>query len=47
MIRKPGTKPAKPDKEDSAISIAWGPDWPVAVKITNVRPAENFGPKEK
>jgi alpha-L-fucosidase len=47
MIRTPGTKPAKPDLEDSAISIAWGPDWPVAVKITNVKPAENFGPKEK
>ena len=47
MIRTPGTKPARPDLEDSAISIAWGPDWPVAVKITNVKPAENFGPKEK
>ena len=44
LIRKPGTKP---EQEGSAISIAWGPDWPVAVKITNVKPAENFGPKEK
>jgi hypothetical protein len=35
-----------PDAE-AAIAIAWGPDWPVAVKITNARPAENFGGKEK
>jgi alpha-L-fucosidase len=31
MIRKPGTKPGDP------IRIAWGPDWPVAIKITNAR----------
>jgi alpha-L-fucosidase len=47
LIRKPGTRPASPDKEGSAIQIAWGPDWPVAVKITNVKPAETFITKEK
>jgi len=44
LVRKPGTKK---DEKDSAIAIAWGPDWPVAVKITGARPADNFKPKEK
>jgi alpha-L-fucosidase len=33
MIRKPGTKPGDP------IQIAWGPDWPVAIKITHAKAA--------
>jgi hypothetical protein len=33
LIRKPGGKAGDP------ISISWGPDWPVAVKITNAQPA--------
>jgi alpha-L-fucosidase len=38
LIRKPGGKAGDP------ISIAWGPDWPVAVKITNVQPAAGSAP---
>jgi alpha-L-fucosidase len=38
LIRKPGSKPGGP------ISIVSGPDWPVAVKITNVRPAAGPAP---
>ena len=33
LNRKPGTKPGDP------IEIVWGPDWPVAVKITHAKPA--------
>jgi len=48
LIRKPEKKTAGLDKSSNGdIAIAWGPDWPVAVKITNVRPAENFAPREK
>ncbi len=38
LIRKPGGKAGDP------ISITWGPDWPVAVKITNVQPAAGPAP---
>ena len=38
LIRKPGGKAGDP------ISIAWGPEWPVAVKITNVQPAAGAAP---
>ena len=34
LNRKPGTKPGDP------IQIVWGPDWPVAVKITHAKPAQ-------
>jgi alpha-L-fucosidase len=47
MIRKPGSKSASAEKADAAIDIAWGPDWPVALKITNVQPVQNFLKKEK
>jgi len=48
LIRKPQTKTAGSEKKPSeAIEITWGPDWPVAVKITKARPAETFLPKEK
>ena len=47
LIRKPQKGTSGPEKTEAAIAIAWGPDWPVAVKITNARPAENFGGKEK
>jgi hypothetical protein len=38
LIRKPGTKPGDP------IQIVWGPDWPVAVKITHAKPAVAAAP---
>jgi len=48
LIRKPQTKAAGPEKKTAdAIEITWGPDWPVAVKITKARPVETFLPKEK
>ncbi|MGA2585499.1 MAG: alpha-L-fucosidase [Candidatus Aminicenantales bacterium] len=47
MIRKPGSKWTGAEKADNAIAIAWGPDWPVALKITNVQPVQNFLKKEK
>jgi alpha-L-fucosidase len=36
---KPGEGPASVDKQ----VLRWGPDWPVAVKLTNVRPNESGG----
>ena len=38
----PGGKADDPDKQP----LTWGPDWPVAVKITNAKPAEGFAKKE-
>jgi len=39
LIRKPEKKGAGSEyPAGDALQITWGPDWPVAVKITNVRP---------
>lgn len=40
FVKTPAGVGAKSGRKPS--SFAWGPDWPVAVKITNVRPAEKL-----
>lgn len=41
------TPPRAGAKQGAKISpLTWGPDWPVAIKITNAKPAEKIGKKE-
>jgi alpha-L-fucosidase len=40
FVKTPAGAGAKSGRKLGAFT--WGPDWPVAVKITNVRPAEGF-----
>jgi len=45
LIRAQAEKGAEADHPDKQ-ALTWGPDWPVAVKITSARPAEGFVKKE-
>jgi alpha-L-fucosidase len=45
LVRAPANKEKSSDNPDKQV-LTWGPDWPVAVKITNARPAEGL-PKKR
>jgi alpha-L-fucosidase len=45
LVRAPAKKGTSTENSDKQ-ELTWGPDWPVAVKITNARPAEAFVKKE-
>jgi hypothetical protein len=47
LIRKPPQKTGDDKAAGDAIQITWGPDWPVAIKMTNVLPAKQDVPKGK
>jgi alpha-L-fucosidase len=46
LIRAPAKKGSDADNPDKQ-ALTWGPDWPVAVKITNALPAEGLTKKEE
>lgn len=45
LIKTPSLKEGA-NQEAKISPLTWGPDWPVAIKITNVKPAEKTAKKE-